>query len=41
MPVAHACFCNLVLPLDIADDYESFRQKLLLAISESDGFEIA
>jgi len=41
LPIAHACFCNLVLPLDIGDDYEAFRQKLLMAVSESDGFEIA
>merc|ERR1712094_83369 len=37
LPIAHACFCNLVLPLDIGDDYESFRHKLLMAISECEG----
>eukprot|EP00041_Stephanoeca_diplocostata_P024210 m.607105 g.607105 ORF g.607105 m.607105 type:complete len:784 (+) comp22476_c1_seq2:334-2685(+) len=38
LPKAHSCFCTLILPLDIADDFEEFRQKLNLAISECDGF---
>ena len=40
LPTAHACFCTLVLPLDIARDYESFRHKLTLAVSETEGFGI-
>lgn len=38
LPSAHACFCTLVLPLDIADDYDDFRHKLILAITETEGF---
>jgi hypothetical protein len=41
LPTAHSCFCELVLPLDIGSDYETFRHKLLLAASETEGFGVA
>jgi hypothetical protein len=40
LPIAHSCFCELVLPLDIGDDYDAFRHKLILAIEETEGFGI-
>lgn len=40
LPIAHACFCTLVLPADINSDYELFRQKLSMAISECEGFGV-
>ena len=40
LPGAHSCFNTLVLPLDIADDYETFRSKLITAISECDSFAL-
>eukprot|EP00048_Salpingoeca_helianthica_P021412 m.12124 g.12124 ORF g.12124 m.12124 type:complete len:765 (+) comp5958_c0_seq1:129-2423(+) len=38
LPVAHACFCVLELP--VWHDYETQRSKLLMAISETSGYGI-
>ena len=40
LPMSHACFNTLVLPLDIGASYEAFRRKLALAISDTEGFGV-